>query len=1393
MNSSLWNQIGTTTASGGICDMTNANYGSNPPMSKKSMTGTNNSYIARVQAQSTNYIHDGTQLNGLTTGWGQSFAFSTSWVAAGYNGSKDPAITGSISISSNIWHREKATANPANSTWRVGNFSAAANAYSTDTIYQAEKNVSFGSTSPGSINIKVDWAALTYQYDYPLAIAYGAVQTQPSSPTTINIVRISQTPTNITSSNLNGEDLNISYNTTNITSGTPYLSYKVNSSTSDVMRYINGTAIGGWQNTTGSNVSSVFNYTLDDHAVYPFTANLNVSDFETTVHNGWSLPNGTSVIATQLLNVSNSSSFSFLMVMANGSTASALRYYYCNSTYNFASNAFTSPNCALFGTIPSNTAYNGTHGNSSFILVPMPINATSGTISGTSVKVSPTSYILIRGAAAAANSHAWYINETSRAGATLTSADSGAVWTNQTFTADLHLHQFDGTTTIYYQEFANVSGALNNSTVFSQLFGIAQLPPTSPVVLTPAGGLQYGSINITWVPAQNFTPATITYNVSLLNPDLTFNKTITNNTSAAFFVWNSVGTPQADYVIMVNATDNFTQSAFGLSEQFSLATFNATLLLPTDLAVLSGNQTLLQYSTNNVIAGANCTINVDGANVNSQYAFNSTNSYVASVSNGTHSWFVACTSNDTLFTFTTATRTFSLNFSSFAFTVNLTSAPANVYSSPQGLFFDSNGSLNVLYFTDESTGPMLWIKTIFQNNTTATYNLSYAKTNNFQAVFRDPNGTLILTFNAGGNAVLLKPDAGGTITPISATFPYTNVGNNTQYDAYTYANTEQYQNLALTNASYFFFMVPLTNGSGYFQKMANNTTITQVGAQLPGSISAAWQTIANDSLLTTWYYLATGGTNISLGYYNGSVQSTIATLDVGYTAAQLNTSIGNFYEYGGKKYVMLSNLANTTIYSITDNKTYQFAEQLASPSFIFFVDSDTFLFFNTAGSTTNAYSCYFAGAATCTKFTAAEYGIVMPYQRGTLTTMKRDGNSDVVARGAISSGSVVQLLYNQNTYDAKYRCFDEMAETRDMFKVSIYTDTSSNILLNQSWGYVIPSASIGPGLIKSYFLCTAGTQRLFFSGLTSNFTINAYSLLNTSGAYYTFQVLNQYNIPIQDAQITAYRFSNLNQAFVPIEQGITDFNGNAQFFLEPQAFYKFVIVANGYVVLNFDFTPGAITSLTVRLNQQGGVIPTIPSFEQVFNDVSYSLTPADAYHNDSFNITYVVASNSSALQYFGMNITYNNNGSTTQVFFSNVSGPSGGTMQYTAINNGTYYVSYWFKQQNYTDYTPLPKTYYLFPKVGLASVRGNIATQISGWAYFFFALLIALLCAGWAIRNAGFNSDGAGAFGIAVLWVAALLNPNALVITSPPIMVWMATAALTLLVLGGLLWKQYAA
>jgi len=172
-----WNNIGAATTNGnGICDFSTMDYSNSTKiMSKKSMTGTNWSYLGRTYLEGGNYLNWGTQLNPMPTyqpEWGLYFQYSSGFSGGGYNGTKNAVPNGTISIPSQTWHREKATANHANSSWAIGNFSTAPQQTDNNFILSIERNVSFGHYTFNRL-IYVDWVALARNYEYPLTITYG--------------------------------------------------------------------------------------------------------------------------------------------------------------------------------------------------------------------------------------------------------------------------------------------------------------------------------------------------------------------------------------------------------------------------------------------------------------------------------------------------------------------------------------------------------------------------------------------------------------------------------------------------------------------------------------------------------------------------------------------------------------------------------------------------------------------------------------------------------------------------------------------------------------------------------------------------------------------------------------------------------------------------------------------------------------------------------------------------------------------------------------------------------------------------------------------------------------------------------------------------------------------
>jgi hypothetical protein len=257
--------------------------------------------------------------------------------------------------------------------------------------------------------------------------------------------------------------------------------------------------------------------------------------------------------------------------MANSTpAANPASVYYCNNTYT-TGRIDTNANCVLTATRTATTTFDHCHTNQSCHLgFQFAINQTSGSI-GT-VKVSSTGWFIFGGAN---NWFVYNIPEGTRTGMTLSTTNRGTAWTNQVYTVDEHLHQFDtinSNTTFYYYVCANnTDGTGACSDVREDLMAYAGLPPTSPQVYAPTGVHRLNSI----IPI-NYTAsispneyAIAYYNISLLNSNFSFNKTIIGNNGGNLgYNWDSTGMPYGEYIIQVEAKDVVNQTSIGYSEEF---------------------------------------------------------------------------------------------------------------------------------------------------------------------------------------------------------------------------------------------------------------------------------------------------------------------------------------------------------------------------------------------------------------------------------------------------------------------------------------------------------------------------------------------------------------------------------------------------------------------------------------------------------------------------------------------------------------------------------------------------------------------------------------------------------------------------------------------------------
>jgi len=351
----------------------------------------------------------------------------------------------------------------------------------------------------------------------------------------------------------------------------------------------------------------------------------------------------------------------------------------------------------------------------------------------------------------------------------------------------------------------------------------------------------------------------------------------------------------------------------------------------------------------------------------------------------------------------------------------------------------------------------------------------------------------------------------------------------------------------------------------------------------------------------------------------------------------------------------------------------------------------------------------------------------------------------------------------------------------------VFNNTSTAVICVDSTG-----ASFNGNITATYkdMVSSTRTHTMAITNATS-VTVTLYLLsYNPPGLYYTFYVIDQFNMPITNATLSFYYYSVAQLAWIQIESGTTDFAGYTTVLLLPFSPHILVATAPTYISLNVSYTPSLVTSMTIRLRGNNTNVTILPNYETQWNDVSYNVTPTAYFNPGGCNATFQVAGggNSSIIEYYGMNITRTYNGTTTTVITTNVTTPSnGGLINYTANLTGLYTQTFWFKRVNYTEYMPASRHFVVGNATGMALGGGMVGTLISPFGFFMLAMVVSICAAGYASR---YTIHGAGLVGIIVLWGFVFLGGGGTLISfgeGLPFTIWMAAVLITLITLAGMI------
>jgi PGF-pre-PGF domain-containing protein len=146
------------------------------------------------------------------------------------------------------------------------------------------------------------------------------------------------------------------------------------------------------------------------------------------------------------------------------------------------------------------------------------------------------------------NTDRWYIG--SQSGWTTTSA-SGC--------PDSHIHlarrtdYIDGVNLTVTANYTDGNSSVDSFTTF--FVDLPNLAPESTSFLNPQNGTYSGFINITWAASLDPNRDTVTYNLSLLNSDASFNQTLNNSTTSTSYYWDSSTISDGTYDLLIEACD----------------------------------------------------------------------------------------------------------------------------------------------------------------------------------------------------------------------------------------------------------------------------------------------------------------------------------------------------------------------------------------------------------------------------------------------------------------------------------------------------------------------------------------------------------------------------------------------------------------------------------------------------------------------------------------------------------------------------------------------------------------------------------------------------------------------------------------------------------------------
>ena len=253
------------------------------------------------------------------------------------------------------------------------------------------------------------------------------------------------------------------------------------------------------------------------------------------------------------------------------------------------------------------------------------------------------------------------------------------------------------------------------------------------------------------------------------------------------------------------------------------------------------------------------------------------------------------------------------------------------------------------------------------------------------------------------------------------------------------------------------------------------------------------------------------------------------------------------------------------------------------------------------------------------------------------------------------------------------------------------------------------------------------------------------------------------NPPIEGAKITIERYINTTEQYEEIYIVYTDANGQRSVWLIPETLYQVTIVKSGYQTEIADLEPRQI----VYADDWKYTFRLVPSTtdqdtdrndsEYMWKNITWSISPLDVIHYDSFLFNYTIRSSDNQLEWYSMYIYYDNetSGLMELIYSSNISdSPGGGSITYTVPNvTGRYEISCWFRKTGYPPHEILQEN----SIVKFISIISDDLNEFPDTAYFIILIFLTIIAMGFCIIYFQ-TGTGTGYIGLGVMAFGLLIN-----------------------------------